>query len=105
MKEDQDLSTRVYGQSRNARQVAMRMQRKSTGTHRHVRVGANNASEKMEPSGTWVHQVARAMEEHVGEDEQELNTREQKKLAKDAKKMCRFVHETDKKRRNKSCVR
>ena len=45
----------------NARQVGMRMQSKFT--HRHARVGANNTREEMEHTGTWVPQVARAMEE------------------------------------------
>ena len=39
----------------NARQVGMRMQSKCTGTHRHARVGANDASGNMEQAGTWVH--------------------------------------------------
>ena len=49
----------------NARQVGMRMQTKCTGTHRHARVDANNTSEKLELTGTMVHQVARAMEEQL----------------------------------------
>ena len=40
---------------------------------------ANNASEAIEQSGTWVHEVARAMDEQLREDDQELKTREQKK--------------------------
>ena len=67
----------------NARQVGMRMQRKCTGADRHARVNANNTIEKMEQTGTRVHQVARAMEEHLREDQQELKTREQKKKAWD----------------------
>ena len=50
----------------NARQFGMRMPAKCTGTHRHTRVGSNNASEKMEHSG-----VVRAMVEQLM-DEQEL---------------------------------
>ena len=60
-----------------ARQVGMRVQSKCTGTHQHARVDARNTIEK----------VARAMEEPMREDQQELKTREQKKKAKDAKKM------------------
>ena len=60
-----------------ARQVGMRMQRTCTGTHRHARVVANNASEQMEQSGTWVCNVVCVMEEHVREDEQELTVSEQ----------------------------
>ena len=47
----------------NARQFGMR-----TGTHRQARVGASNASEKMEQSGTLEHQVAQAMEEQSREE-------------------------------------
>ena len=63
----------------NARQVGMRMQRKCTGKHRHARVGANIASEKMEQSGTWVREVARALEKHVREDLQELKVCEKRR--------------------------
>ena len=47
---------------------------------------ANNASEKMEQTGKWVREVARATEEQLIEDEQK---------AKDAKRMRWFVHEND----------
>ena len=87
----------------NARQVGMRMQRKCTGTHRHARVGANNTSETMEHRGTWVHQVARLMEEQLREDKQELKTQEQKKST-DATRIRGTVHEKEK-RRNKSRAR
>ena len=56
----------------NARQVGMRMQKKCAGTHRHARVGASNSSEKVEQSGTWVHQVAQAIQEQLREDQQEF---------------------------------
>ena len=69
----------------NARQVGMRMQSKCTGTYRHVRVGANNTSENMEQTGTWVLQVARTKEDQLREDQQELKAREQKRNAKDAR--------------------
>ena len=49
----------------NARQVGMRMLSKCTGTHRHARIDANNASEKMKHTRTWVLQVARTMEEQI----------------------------------------
>ena len=77
----------------NTRRVGKRMQNKCTGTHRHARVGANNTSENMEHTGTWVHHFARAMEEHLRVDEQELKTREKKKKAK---KIRGFAHENDK---------
>ena len=51
---------------------------------------------KIEQSRTWVHQVARAMEEQLREDRQESKTREQKKEAKDAKRIRGIVHENDK---------
>ena len=80
----------------NANQVGMRMQRKCTGTHRHARVDADNTIEKMKRTGTWVHQVARAMEEQLREDQQALKTREQKKNGKDAKMIRGIVPESDK---------
>ena len=48
-----------------ARRVGLRIQGKCTGTHRHARVGAHNTSVQMEHIGTWVPQVARAMEEQL----------------------------------------
>ena len=89
----------------NARQVGMRMQRKCAGAHWHARVDANNTIENMEQTGTWVHQVSRAMEEQLREDHQELRTREQKKKAKDAMRIRGIVHENDQKQRNKSRAR
>ena len=52
----------------NAKQVGMRMRSKCTDTHRHARVNTDNTIEKMEQTGTWVHQVARAKEEQLRED-------------------------------------
>ena len=72
------------------------MHSKRTGTHRYARVGANNTSEKMDQTGTVVHQVARAMEEQLREDKQELKTQENKKKAKDAKRIREIVYENDK---------
>ena len=71
--------------------VGMRMQRTCTGTRRHARVGAHNASEKMEQTGR-VHQVARAMEELLRE---ELETLEMKN-ANVQKGYAGFIHENDK---------
>ena len=79
----------------NARQVQLRMQRTCTGTHRHARVDADKTSENMQQTGTWVHQVAQAMEEQLRKDEQELKTREQEKKAKDAKWIRGIVQEDD----------
>ena len=50
---------------------------------------------KVEQTGTWVHQVARTMEEQLREDQQELKTREQKKNAKDAEGIRGIVHGND----------
>ena len=71
----------------NAKQVVMRMQSKCTDTHRHARVDASDTIEKGEETGTWVRQVARAMEEQLREAQQQLETGEQKKKAEDAKRI------------------
>ena len=55
-----------------------------------------NTNEEIEQSRTLVHQVARAMEEQLREDKQELKSREQKKEAEDAKRIRWIVHEDDK---------
>ena len=81
----------------NARQVGIRMRSKCASTHRHAQVNADNTIEKREQTGTWVRQVARAVEEHLREDQQELRKREQERKVEDAKRMCRIVHENDKK--------
>ena len=80
----------------NARQVGMRMRSKCAGTHRHARHDASNAIEKREPTVTWVHQVARAIQEQLRVDNQELKTREQNKKAKVSKRIRWIVHENDK---------
>ena len=67
---------------------ASRMQRKCTGTHRYARVDANNTRKKVEQTGTWVHQVAQAMEE-------ELMTREKRKREKATQRIRCIVHEND----------
>ena len=80
----------------NARQVAMLMRSKYTGTHRHALVNASNTIEKKKQTRTWVRHVARAMEEQLRENQQELQMQEQKKKAKDAKRIRGIVHENDK---------
>ena len=70
------------------------MQSKCTGTHRHGRVGANNTTEKMKQRGTWVHEVARATEEQLRQDKQELEMRERRKKAEDARRIRGIVHES-----------
>ena len=54
--------------------------------------------EKGERTGSWVRQVAQAMEEQLKEDQQELETREHQKKVEDAKRICRIVHENEKSR-------
>ena len=98
-KEGQVCSTQVYGEVTNARQVGMRMRSKCTGTHRHAHVDVSNTIEKRKPTGTLVRQVARAMEEQMREDQQELKTREKKKETKDAKRMRGIVHKSNKNKR------
>ena len=60
-----------------------------------ARVNANNTIEKNEPTGSWVRQVVRALEEQLKENQQELNMREQKK-ATHAKRTRGIVHDNDK---------
>ena len=62
-------------------------------------------SRKMQQTGTWAHEVARAMEEQLREDKQELKTWDQKKKSKDAKRMRGIVHENDKKTKEQSRAR
>ena len=60
----------------NARRVGARLQNKCTGTHRHARINANDTIEEGERTGTWVRQAARAIEEQLREDQQELEMRD-----------------------------
>ena len=72
----------------NARHVGVRLQSICTGTHRHARVDASNTIEKRGTSrnmGTSSYpSVGRTVER---EDQHELETREQKKKADDAKRI------------------
>ena len=83
----------------NGRQVGVRLQSKCNGTHRHARVNADNTTEKGERTGSWVRQVAQAMEEQLKEDQQELETREQKRKVEDVQRIRRMVHEHDRSKR------
>ena len=74
----------------NARRVGLRLQSMCQSMHRHAQVNADNTFEKEERTGSWVRQVAQAMEEQLKEDQQELQTRE------DANRIYRIVHENDK---------
>ena len=74
----------------NARRVGVRLQSKCASTHRHARVNADNTIEKGDRTGSWVHQVAQAMEEQLKEDRQELETCEQQRKVEDAKWICRW---------------
>ena len=91
--------------SADARQNEMRMRRKCTGTHRHAHVDADNTSEKVEQTGTWVRKVARAMEEYLRGNQQELKTREQKKESKGCKEDTRDSSRKWQNQRNKSLAR
>ena len=83
----------------NARQVGVRLRSECIGTHRHAQVNTNNVIEKEERMGTWVRQVAQAVEEQLREDKQELKMREQRRKAEDAKRIRGIVHEIDKNKR------
>ena len=84
----------------NARRVGVRS--KCTSTHRHAQTNENNAIEKGEQTGTWVRQVARAMEEQLREDQEGLETHEQKRKTEDAKRIRGIDHENNK---NKGLIR
>ena len=64
--------------------------------HRHAQVNAANTTETRERTGSWVRQVAQAMEEQLKGDHQELEMREHQRTVEDAKRICRIVHENDK---------
>ena len=82
----------------NARRAAVRLRSKCTSTHRHAQTNENNAIEK-EQKGTWVRQVAGAMEEQLREDKEGLETHEQKKKTEDAKRIRGIVHDNNKNKR------
>ena len=77
----------------NARQVGVRLQSKCTGTHRRARVDAEDTIGMKEQTGTWVRQAARAIEEQLKKDKQELGMRERRKRAEDENIICSIVHE------------
>ena len=77
----------------NAGQVGVRLQSKCNGTHRHARVDAEDTIGRREQTGTWVLQAARAKEEQLEKDKQELEMREQWKRAEDANRICSIIHE------------
>ena len=49
----------------NARRVGVRLQKNARSTHRHALVNADDPTGKGEETGSWVRQVAQAMEEEV----------------------------------------
>ena len=77
----------------NARQVGVRLQSKCTGTHRHAQVDAEDTIGWKEQAGTWERQAARAVEEQLKKDKQELEMRERRKRAEDANRICSIIHE------------
>ena len=94
-REDQDPSTQAYERSPTRDKLECGCEVHAQGTHRRARVYANNTIEKGEQTGTWVRQVARAMEEQLRKDQQERNTQEQKRKAEDAKRIRGIVHENN----------
>ena len=56
-------------------------------THRHARVDAEDVIGKREQTGTWVREAARAIDEQLKKDKQELEMREQRKRAEDANRI------------------
>ena len=78
----------------NARRVGVRLQSTCATAHRHARGNTSNTIEEEKRTGTWVHHVAQAIEEHLKEDQQELKTREWKRTVEDARRPRRIVHET-----------
>ena len=64
--------------------------------HRYAQVNAANTIETRERTGSWVRQVAQAMEEQLKEDQQELETREHQRKVEGAKKIRRIVNENEK---------
>ena len=77
----------------NARQVGVRLQSKCNSTHRHARVDAEDVIGKREQTGTWVREAARAIDEELKKDKQELEMREQRKRAEDANRICSIINE------------
>ena len=86
----------------NARRVGVRLQSKCASAHRHARGNTSNTIEERERTGTWVPKVARAMEEQLREDRDELETREQKRNTDDAKRIRGIVHESNKNKKIES---
>ena len=76
----------------NARQVGVRLQSKCNSTHRHARVDAENVIGKREQTETWVREAARAIDEQLKKDKQELEMREQRKRAEDANRICSIIN-------------
>ena len=74
----------------NFRQVGVQLQSRCIGTHRHARVDTEDTIGRKEQTGTWVRQAARAIEEKLKKDKQELEMREQRKRAN---RICSIIHE------------
>ena len=77
----------------NARQVGVRLQSKCNSTHRHARVDAEDTVERMEQTGTLVREAARAIDEQLKKDKQELEMWEQRRRAEDANRICSIISE------------
>ena len=79
----------------NARRVRVQLESKCRSMHRHAQVDADSTFENRERTGSWLRQDAQAMEEHLKENQQGLNTREHQRKVEDAKRICTIVHEND----------
>ena len=77
----------------NARQIGVHLQSKCNGTHRHARLDAEDTIGSREQTGTWVLRAARAIEEQLKKDKQELEIREQRKRAEDGNRICGITHD------------
>ena len=76
----------------NARQVGVRLQSICNGTHRMPGSTPKTRSEGGSKRERGC-EAARAMEEQLKQDKQELETREQRKRAEDANRICSIIHE------------
>ena len=73
--------------------VGLRLQSKCRSMRRHAQVNADNTFEKRERTGSWVRQVAQAIEVQLKEGQQELKTGEWKRKVEDARRIRRICHE------------
>ena len=82
--EDQDSSNASVRTITNARQVGVRLQSNQ--------VDGEDVIGKREQTGTSVREAARAIDEQLKKDKQELEMREQRKRAEDASMICSIIN-------------